>query len=237
MGHLRTVFATQVWIIDNALDEATNEAIAQAIYDWRDTDASFTGERYENGYTSYGNKMGGPDGDGRRDRECFDDPRFAPLARAVCEQAHAFMTAVGMIQPDERTIMIDNMFCNINGKGSQHRPHRHPGSEISGVYYVRTPPDSGVFTLHSPLEPCMMSVGFDHFDEEAPWVEMQRTLPPVARQLRLFPSWLLHEVEVQKGGEDRLSVAFNCHIETLEDIHAGRAREVALGKARAGTAP
>jgi predicted 2-oxoglutarate/Fe(II)-dependent dioxygenase YbiX len=59
--------------------------------------------------------------------------------------------------------------------------HTHPNHLVSGVYYVRTPPEGAPLVLSDPRG------RFPPFDETV-------TLRPAPGDLVLFPSWLTHEV-------------------------------------------
>lgn len=222
---MHTLFPVRIWEADNVLDAETNAAMAEAILDWRARDGAFEDGMYPNGYTSY-------HGDGP---QLYEDPRLEPLARAICREGHAYMTAVGMSDPETRVVNIASMFCNINGKHSRHGAHRHERCEFSGVYYVRIPEDAAPFTMHSPMNHMYMHTEFSHFRENALWCRENLTEAPRERQMRLFPSWLLHEVEPQKGDGERLSIAFNCEILLREHVLQER-EDAALLEERGGQA-
>ena len=90
---------------------------------------------------------------------------------------------------------------NINYPNCQNKPHLHPGSHLSGTYYVRHPADSGNLRLYNP--------------------NSYHDLEPFQRHLEIYPSpgefyvWrsdLLHDVGVNRSEEDRISIAFNLYL-------------------------
>ena len=42
---------------------------------------------------------------------------------------------------------MGNMWANINPPGGYNRPHVHPNSHFSGVYYIKAPKNSGKLFL------------------------------------------------------------------------------------------
>ena len=47
----------------------------------------------------------------------------------------------------DREPIIGNMWANINPPGGYNRPHIHPNSHFSGVYYIKATKDSGDIVL------------------------------------------------------------------------------------------
>jgi hypothetical protein len=100
------------------------------------------------------------------------------------------------------------MWANINYLSAHNKPHTHPNSFFSGVYYVKTPNDCGRLTLEDPRP------GPQHLMP----VKKPGTLPkdfwktlfiePKEGRLIIFPSWLWHSVEENKSFNDRISVSF-----------------------------
>ena len=77
--------------------------------------------------------------------------------------------------------VLGNMWANINYPGGFNRPHLHPNSLFSGVYWIKTPEKSGDLMLYDPK----------------------------AGVAIMFPSWLWHEVKPNQSNNIRISVSFN----------------------------
>ena len=45
---------------------------------------------------------------------------------------------------------LGNMWANINPPGGYNRPHLHPNSHFSGVYYIKAPKNSGKLSCNDP---------------------------------------------------------------------------------------
>jgi uncharacterized protein (TIGR02466 family) len=109
-------------------------------------------------------------------------------------------------------------WANVAHAGNYAKPHVHPNSNISGVYYVDAgdaPTDernSGVIELMDPRQrPGMFetpgTVPYDGY----------RVVPKTG-MLLLFPAWLYHYVHPYQGTRPRVSIAFNFTIQKLQVV-------------------
>lgn len=111
-------------------------------------------------------------------------------------------------------ISMENIFANINGKGSYHVMHQHGGSNFSGVIYLQTPEKCGDIYLQCPFR--------------SPWMNLlpipaiqdtYRQLCPQRGLMILFPSYILHHVDENRSDEDRIAVSFNVNVCYSSDIY------------------
>ena len=106
-------------------------------------------------------------------------------------------------------VKIGNMWANINPPGGYNKPHVHPNSLFSGVYYVKTPPNSGQLVCSDPrpgIQTCMPN----RKKGEPPkhlWRDLH--LQPKENRAIVFPAGLWHSVQPNKSNENRISVSFN----------------------------
>ena len=108
-----------------------------------------------------------------------------------------------------RKPVCGNMWANNNGPGNYNRPHLHPNSLFSGVYWVKTPKNSGNLMLYDPRPGIQMTMP-NRKDGKLPpeyWREVH--YEPKAGRCIMFPSWLWHEVKPNKSNDTRISVSFN----------------------------
>ena len=105
---------------------------------------------------------------------------------------------------------IKEIWVNVLETGGQQSVHTHANSFVSGVLYLTTPHPSASLVFHKSLGGTDFifanqnkNVRFGPFNG-AKWM-MPKIL---AGDLVLFPSYLLHEVPINRG-ERRVSVAFN----------------------------
>lgn len=110
-----------------------------------------------------------------------------------------------IIAPRERVeLYITQSWLNVTRKGEFHHKHTHPGSVLSGVYYVLTGDDDRIVfsqqghkTLDWPTEK------FNQFNSPTWW------LPAKAGELLCFASSLEHHVPTVETEHLRISIAFN----------------------------
>ena len=104
---------------------------------------------------------------------------------------------------------LGNMWANINPPGGYNKPHIHPNSLFSGVYYVKTPPNCGRLICNDPrpgIQTCMPNRKKGQPPRHL-WREVN--LQPQENRAIMFNSWLWHNVDSNQSNEDRISVSFN----------------------------
>jgi uncharacterized protein (TIGR02466 family) len=107
-------------------------------------------------------------------------------------------------------LCVDNVELNITqswvthtSTNEQHHLHTHPNSIISGVLYICPDfPSSIVFTK----EPSKFHVEFTKHNE---YNSIQFSVQTKKGMLLLFPSNLMHHVEVNNSIENRICLGFN----------------------------
>ena len=105
--------------------------------------------------------------------------------------------------------VLGNMWANINYPGNFNRPHLHPNSLFSGVYWVKTPKNSGTFMIYEPRPgaQCNMPNRKEGKLPSQLWREVH--FEPIAGRCIMFPAWLWHEVKFNESNDTRISVSFN----------------------------
>ena len=107
-------------------------------------------------------------------------------------------------QSDQR-LVVTQCWLNKNPKGSSHHEHCHPNSIVSGVFYFKQNPKLPPIQFSKTSQYSMKlhtkkfnSVNSDTF-----------LLPCTDGELVLFPSNVNHNVPLNKGDEERISMSFN----------------------------
>jgi hypothetical protein len=104
-------------------------------------------------------------------------------------------------------IELDNFWINSNNKNDYNLLHNHAECNISGVYYVKTPENSGRIVFQNGDLTKMNSKNQFYFDDANFY---SRYFVPVKQyDLILFPSETFHYVEPNRSNNERISVAFN----------------------------
>ena len=109
----------------------------------------------------------------------------------------------------DRGPRLGNMWANINPPGGMNQPHVHPNSLFSGVYYIKSQPQSGRLKIYDP-RPGIQTV-MPPRKPGNPGKDLWREayIDPVPGRIIMFPSWLWHSVEENKSNDIRISVSFN----------------------------
>ena len=100
---------------------------------------------------------------------------------------------------------LSNAWININPKGTWNSVHAHPCSVISGVFYVATDQNTGNIVFDSGS--ASKHYRFNAFNSDM--FLRSAIYHPYDGMIVLFPSWVEHEVTVNKSDKTRISIAFN----------------------------
>ena len=123
-----------------------------------------------------------------------DEPILKPLKLAILET----LKSVDLTGPKEFNI---SMWINVNNKGDWNMYHDHIGVDMSGVYYVKVPKDSGEIIFKDPRK--------GSYVEHIKGMPLHMDLLPHKGILLMFPPFLEHMVTPSKSEENRISIAYN----------------------------
>lgn len=149
------------------------------------------------GYTSYASLNDLP----RR------DPAFEDLETALTPHVDTFVRLLDL-DLGGRKLGLDSLWVNVLAPGGHHAAHIHPQSIISGTYYVSLPPGAAGLKFEDPRLPLMMAAPPRKAKASRgnrSFVEMH----PRPGDVLLWESYLRHEVPVNNGRSERISVSFN----------------------------
>ncbi|MGB3625499.1 MAG: TIGR02466 family protein [Henriciella sp.] len=162
----------------------------QAGHDWCE-------EKGYPGYTSYASLNDLPD----------RAPAFETLADELAAQALRFAGELHWELP-KKGLTLDALWVNVLGEGAAHSGHIHPGSVISGTYYVAVPDGSGDIRFEDPRLAMMMAA--PPLKDEVPEALKRFVyVAPKPGDMLMWESWLRHEVMPSRTEEARISVSFN----------------------------
>ena len=128
---------------------------------------------------------------------------FAEVRKRLDEVHRAFEFNTSLRQ------VITEAWININQKGHFNNSHDHPGSLFSAVYYVKGGADKGDLELKTPIIPHTYTISNEMVGSFNSFTGHAMVIPPVTGDLVIFPSWLLHRVNMSQSEEERISIAFN----------------------------
>jgi uncharacterized protein (TIGR02466 family) len=95
----------------------------------------------------------------------------------------------------------------VNGKFASNTLHNHPNSILSGVYYLQAPENCGGIFFSDP-RPASRMLNPPLIDFNV-WTLLNVSYKAHVGTMILFPSWLLHGVEMNMSEEVRISISFN----------------------------
>ena len=105
--------------------------------------------------------------------------------------------------------VLGNMWANINGPGNFNRPHLHPNALFSGVYWIKTPINSGNLMLYDPRPGVHTTMPNRKEGKLPPQLWREVHYEPKAGRCIMYPAWLWHEVQPNRSNDTRISVSFN----------------------------
>jgi len=130
---------------------------------------------------------------------------YKPLVDELFRMAHQIFNEECL----DNAPALGNMWANINYNGGYNKPHVHPNALFSGVYYVKTPPNSGQLVCNDPrpgIQTCMPNRKEGEIPKHL-WREVH--LQPQENRALMFPAWLWHSVQPNQSQESRISISFN----------------------------
>jgi uncharacterized protein (TIGR02466 family) len=136
-------------------------------------------------------------------------PEMKGLVELIMTEA-GFILDLHAVKRDSH--YITNMWANIANPNRRHNFHNHPNCLLSGLVYIRTPPNCSATVFGSPrmhsknLEPAYFKK--NEFNADI------FTIPPEKGRMLIWPSHVPHAVEEGTADEteDRIIVAFNIMI-------------------------
>lgn len=111
-------------------------------------------------------------------------------------------------------LKIVNHWININGPSTYNYIHSHAMSDLSGVFYIDVPEDSGYIYFENPQEFAAQAELLSYTVEASHQTEqhVNKFVKPIEGLLLVFPAYLRHGVLPNLSNEDRISVSFNMKI-------------------------
>ena len=149
------------------------------------------------GYTSYASL----------DDLVWRDPVIADLAAILDGHVATFARALDF-DLGGRPLALDSLWVNILEPGGMHAGHIHPGSVISGTYYVALPDGAAGLKFEDPRLQHMMAAP----PRRANAIQLNKhfvEIAPKAGTILLWESWLRHEVPPSRAKQNRISISFN----------------------------
>jgi len=143
-----------------------------------------------------------------------DSPHFIEAGRLIAPKLAEF----GLLMFGEHlNWSIKEMWVNVLQTGGSQSVHNHANSFVSGVVYLtRSHPSANTVFMKGPGGSAFAFGNVNANTSLGPFNADKWIMPEAAPgDMVLFPSYLLHEVPVNRGGE-RISLAFNAIPDRLD---------------------
>jgi uncharacterized protein (TIGR02466 family) len=188
-------FPTSIWHFPVENHQQLNPILLQTIYTEQQQDSK--GEQWSN-------MLGWHSVDNLHQRESFHN--FTQIINKNVLEVATFL----QWDLEKFSLKITTCWAIINRKFAANSVHNHPNSILSGVYYLKTPENCGGIFFCDPRPGSQMiippSLEFNL------WTLPRITYKAYAGTMLIFPSWLLHGVEMNMSNEDRVCISFNIGI-------------------------
>ena len=136
-------------------------------------------------------------------RRLLQEPELSGLRTRIDEALAAYVTNV--LAPIHATrLHITQAWLNTTTQGQFHHRHAHPGSLVSGVYYLEACESDRIMFFRSGYQRIKFPpASFNPWNSESWWI------PVKSGDLILFPSELEHHVPTVEADTRRVSLALN----------------------------
>ena len=133
------------------------------------------------------------------------EPEFKELSEAILKNVKNFMTALEYPEKFINECKFNNMWTNISQENDFVFPHHHMTFDkciISGVFYVKSPPEAKIWFYKNHQIPTIKSHKYNHMTFEEYYFESEQN------RLILFTSDFMHGNKAQPKGE-KIAISFN----------------------------
>ncbi|MDH3589432.1 MAG: TIGR02466 family protein [Gammaproteobacteria bacterium] len=192
----RAVFPTVVWSVRFEDHVGLNRDLLAAVLALRERDRAGVSNTNVNGWQSHNTiqllkEFGEVNG------------RISAICQQIGESA-------GFAQKTEYRYQA---WANINPPGASNQLHIHPNCHLSGVYYITAPRDCGSIFFRDPRSRSLMAPA--PLDKTTEITATEMTMVAEPGRLYVFPAWLEHGVQINRGTQDRIGISFNIQVVAL----------------------
>lgn len=142
----------------------------------------------------------------------MDEPSVGWLREHINRTVIEYLSAIGIDYDVSWTIQG---WPNINRLGDYHDAHNHPGSYLSGTYYLKMPGAKEPMKNRDDLRPSHITfydprpgINMNSIKND-PYVDPEYTVLPEPGLLMMWPAFLNHFIHPNLSKETRVTVSFN----------------------------
>lgn len=136
----------------------------------------------------------------------LDDPMFADIRKKILIALDEYTK--GVMKWDQHEFYITQSWVNVNPKGTEHHPHYHYNSFLSGVFYLQTAREDHIKFMNDPKPLIELSKSDYNI-----WNSNAYQVPVKDNAITIFPSSTMHSVDAHiEEDYERISIAFNTFV-------------------------
>ncbi len=126
---------------------------------------------------------------------------------AISKNINLFAKEIKLKTP----LKLNNIWVNINNYDNYNKAHVHPRTQLSGVFYLKAPKNSGNIVFINPVGQLLnYDWGTMYLKEYNHYTSYTYAYDSEDLKFYMFPGWLSHFVEPsQNKKEERISISFN----------------------------
>lgn len=143
----------------------------------------------------------------------LDDPNCLEIKNKILNAFNDYAYNLLKIKPETEFYITTSWAVKFLPGGSAHE-HTHTNSLFSGTLYLKAAEDTGQITFHKYQKYLNFSsptISLE-FTEQNIFNSSTWSITPVENQIIIFPSNLMHSVDMNNSKDDRISVAFNLFV-------------------------
>lgn len=133
-------------------------------------------------------------------------PPFKILTSEINYHIAKFLTEYGYSERLANATKVDMMWFNIGTKGNYLFPHIHPGSFISGVFYVKTMPENVIHFYDPNKSPFAEAIDVNEYSSSTFTLRCRKS------SLYMFHSDLHHATPYQEEEGEKIIISFNASL-------------------------
>ena len=188
---LLPIFSTPVWMSVYPDFEEHKDAFLTSVRNFKEKNPQGENKSNITGYHSPETLQG--------------EAELRPLFQYVCEMA---LQAVQDLNFVPNNLFLTSAWVNFNDtRECMNSEHVH-GEILSGVFYLKAPPESGKFVISNPGLNRLWG-GCNLIKEKNQFTGEMMRIEPEEGSILLFPSYLPHSVETNHHDDERISISFN----------------------------
>jgi uncharacterized protein (TIGR02466 family) len=138
------------------------------------------------------------------------DKKLEKLIVNITETVKELNDGIGFSQEGE--IKLTGYWVNLNSKYNHNEIHVHPASFYSAVYYVDAAPDQGNLVFFNLIQNLADYFNKNIIKDFNQFTSIRWNVVPKTGLLVIFPSYLLHFVQMNMTDKERISIAFNYEV-------------------------